>query len=77
MRRERDPQAAASVLATLREATKNGANTMPAFMACTHEFSTLVPVSLPIYSFLYEELTRFHLRPLGEGYAEFARIVIS
>ena len=41
VRRERNPQAAAGALQSLRAAAREGRNTMPAFMACAHAYCTL------------------------------------
>lgn len=41
VRRERDPKVATQALEALRQAAKNGSNTMPAFMACAHAYCTL------------------------------------
>ncbi len=41
VRRERNPQAAAGALGSLRAAAREGRNTMPAFMACAHAYCTL------------------------------------
>ena len=41
VRRERNPQAAAGALESLRAAAREGRNTMPAFMACAHAYCTL------------------------------------
>jgi len=41
VRSERDPEAAQRALAGLRDAAREGRNTMPAFMACAHAYCTL------------------------------------
>ncbi len=41
VRRERDPRAHADALEALRSAAVNGANTMPAFLACAHAYATV------------------------------------
>jgi len=39
-RRERDPKAVEVALQGLRDAARNGRNTIPAFMACAHAYCT-------------------------------------
>ncbi len=57
IRRERDPQAAEDAMNALRNAAKNGENTMPAFMKCAHTYCTLgeqMDVLREVYG-VYEE----------------------
>ncbi|MDQ3398497.1 MAG: methylmalonyl-CoA mutase family protein [Deinococcota bacterium] len=57
VRRERDEGTAQRALAGLREAARNGANTMPAFMAAAHAYCTLgeqMDVLREVYG-VYEE----------------------
>lgn len=57
VRRERDPSAVEAALGDLRDAAKNGRNTMPAFMACAHAYCTLgegMDVLREVYG-VYEE----------------------
>ena len=57
IRQERDPQAAEEAMNALRNAAKNGENTMPAFMKCAHAYCTLgeqMDVLREVYG-VYEE----------------------
>lgn len=57
VRAERDDAVVASALEALQSAAKNGANTMPAFMACAHAYATLgeqMDVLRDVYG-VYEE----------------------
>ena len=57
VRRERDPVAVENALSALRQAAKEGSNTMPAFMQAAHAFCTLgeqMDVLREVYG-VYEE----------------------